>query len=132
MGLAWAPLLWLGHQRGNVRTICWQGLSGLLMIAGLTGLALLLHTLPLGIDDAPNHTLGMVTLLGMAVLYGCLAVLQLRPQALRTWRRWSYAGFYVDELYTRLALQLWPTRWTSAASYTDMPVAPALAANARQ
>ena len=132
MGLAWAPLLWLGHQRGNIRAICWQGLSGLLMIAGLTGLALLLHTLPLGIDDAPNYTLGLVTLLGMAALYGCLTVLQLRPQALRTWRRWSYAGFYVDELYTRLALQLWPTHWIPAASHTDMPVAPALAANPRQ
>ena len=132
MGLAWAPMLWLGHQHGSFRTICWQGLSGLLMIAGLTGLALLLHTLPLGLKDVPSQTLGMVTLMGMAALYGCLAVLQLRPQALRTWRRWSYAGFYVDELYTRLALQLWPARWTPAASHTGIPAAPASAANARQ
>ena len=47
----------------------------------------------------------------MAALYGCLAVLQWRPQALSTWRRWSYAGFYVDETFTRLALRLWPARW---------------------
>jgi NAD(P)H-quinone oxidoreductase subunit 5 len=26
-------------------------------------------------------------------------------------RRWSYAGFYVDEIYTRAALRLWPARW---------------------
>ncbi len=132
MGLAWAPMLWLGHQRGNVRAICWQGLSGLLMIAGLTGLALLLHKVPFGVDDVPHDTLGMVTLSGMAALYACLTVLQLRPQSLRTWRRWSYAGFYIDEVYTRLALQLWPTRWTPAASHTDTPVASALAANARK
>jgi len=37
--------------------------------------------------------------------------LQVRPQALSVWRRWSYAGFYVDEFYTRLALRLWPGRW---------------------
>ena len=54
----------------------------------------------------------------MVGLYVCLVVLQLRPQALRTWRRWSYAGFYVDEAYTRLALQLWPARWTPEASRT--------------
>jgi NAD(P)H-quinone oxidoreductase subunit 5 len=125
-------MLWLGHQRGNVRAICWQGLSGLLMIAGLTGLALLLHKVPFGVDDVPHDTLGMVTLSGMAALYACLTVLQLRPQSLRTWRRWSYAGFYIDEVYTRLALQLWPTRWTPAASHTDTPVASALAANARK
>ena len=39
------------------------------------------------------------------------ALLQRRPLALSIGRRWSYAGFYVDEAFTRLALQLWPGRW---------------------
>jgi NAD(P)H-quinone oxidoreductase subunit 5 len=108
MGLAWAPLLWLSAQRTGVREVVLHGLSGLLMIAGLTLATLLAHTLPLGIQDLPHQTLGLVTLLGMAALYLCLVVLQLRPQSLRVWRRWSYAGFYVDEAYTRLALQFWP------------------------
>ena len=122
MGLAWAPMLWLDRQHGGARAIGLRALSGLFMIAGLTSLALLLHALPMGIQDAPNHTLGLLTLLVMAGLYGCLVVLQLRPHLLRRWRRWSYAGFYVDELYTRLTLQLWPTRWTPGTTPAAHPV----------
>ncbi len=109
LGLAWAPLLWLpadAAARGR------QTLAGLAMVAGLTGAAWLVHALPLGVDDAPHHTLGLIALAGLAALYGCLALLQLRPQWLARWRQWSYAGFYVDEAYTRLALRLWPARWT--------------------
>lgn len=130
MGLAWAPMLWLSSQRTSVREIFLHGLSGLVMIAGLTFAALLAHALPWGVRDVPHHTLGVLTLVGMAALYLCLVVLQLRPQSMRGWRRWSYAGFYVDEVYTRLALQLWPGRWTPQASHTDIPLAPAVAADA--
>ncbi len=115
LGLAWAPLLWLPAARSGLRTVAWQVAIGVLMVVGLTGAALLAHAVPLGIQDTPHHALGMVALLGMAALYLCLVALQLRPQALRTWRRWSYAGFYVDEVYTRLALQLWPARWAPEA-----------------
>jgi NAD(P)H-quinone oxidoreductase subunit 5 len=114
LGLAWAPLLWLPGAAQDVAARARQGLFGLLMVAGFTGIALLAHALPLGIEDAPHVNLGLVALAGMAALYICLALLQLRPQALSTWRRWSYAGFYVDEAYTRLALRLWPVRWMPA------------------
>jgi NAD(P)H-quinone oxidoreductase subunit 5 len=119
MGLAWAPLLWLvprteGAARGGVL----QALVGLLMVAGLTGAALLAHAVPLGFADTPHHALGLVALVGMAMLYMSLVVLQLRPRALAGWRRWSYAGFYVDEFYTRLALRFWPARWTPDSSRT--------------
>ncbi len=114
LGLAWAPLLWLPtlHQPGGRRSQCVQGAAGLLMVAGLTAVALFVHTLPLGLQDAPDHLLGPLALLGMAMLYACLATLQWRPESLEAWRRRSYAGFYVDEVYTRLVLQLWPARWT--------------------
>ena len=115
LGLAWAPLLWLSAERGDLRALGLQAAFGMFMVAGLTGAALLAHALPLGIHDVPHHALGLVALLGMAGLYLCLVVLQLRPRTLLTWRRWSYAGFYVDEAYTRLALQLWPARWAPEA-----------------
>ena len=118
LGLAWAPLLWLPAPRTGIRAICLHGGAGLAMIAGLTSLTLLAHALPLGIQDVPNNTLGIATLIGMAALHLSLVVLQLRPQTLRGWRRWSYAGFYVDEIYTRLALQVWPTRWNPHAAKT--------------
>lgn len=113
LGLAWAPLLWLQQPHGTSwRTTGLQGAAGLAMVGVLTALALLAHALPFGLADAPQQTQGLVAMLGMAALYLCLVLLQLRPEALSVWRRWSYAGFYVDEVYTRLALRLWPARWT--------------------
>ncbi len=116
LALAWAPLLWLpSASGGSARVIGVNGLAGLLMIAGLTALALLAHALPLGTADRPDFATGVVALLGMACLHAWLVAMQLRPQALASWRRWSYAGLYLDEFYTRLALRLWPARWTPAA-----------------
>lgn len=106
MGLAWAPLLWLPP----TPAVSLQRLfSGTLMILVLTAGALLSHALPLGIADAPHRGLGLLTLIGMTALYCCLALLQHWPKRLSVWRRWSYAGFYVDEAFTRLTLQFWPT-----------------------
>lgn len=111
LGLAWAPLLWLPAVSASPAARTTQILSGLLMVTALTAGALLAHTLPLGTRDVPHHGLGLITLSGMVALYLCLTLLQSRPQVLSAWRRWSYAGFYVDEAYTRLALQFWPARW---------------------
>lgn len=111
LGLAWAPLLWLPARPAGLLTPVGQALVGLLMVVGLTAAAMLAHSLPLGIQDTPHHKLGLVALFGMVALYLCIAVLQLRPQLLSNWRRWSYAGFYLDEAYTRMVLQLWPARW---------------------
>ncbi|HEX5356789.1 MAG TPA: NADH-quinone oxidoreductase subunit L [Aquabacterium sp.] len=112
LGLAWAPVLWLPTAFADlvegVRHLC----AGLLMVSGLSGVTLLAHALPLGIHDVPHHVLGLIALLGMLALYLCLACLQYKPAVLKNWRRWSYAGFYVDEAYTRLALQLWPGDWS--------------------
>lgn len=111
LGLAWSPLLWLPMQRSTFQDILLYELYGALMIVGLTSAALVAHTLPLGLYDTPNNLLGVIVLMGMAMLYVCLGLLQKYPQLLKTWRRWSYAGFYMDEVYTRLSLKIWPTRW---------------------
>ncbi len=115
LGLAWAPLLWLPADSTRLRAASRQMLAGTLMVAGLTASALLFHGLPLGVGDLPHHALGLFALCGMATLYGYLVALQLCPRALETWRRWSYAGFYLDEAYTRFTLRLWPTRWARGA-----------------
>ena len=117
LALAWAPLLWLPRAHSHDAAMWpWRLLAGAGMVAGLTALALLFHVLPLGLTDTPHAAAGGLALLGMGAMYVCLMTLQLRPQTLVAWRRRSYAGFYVDEVYTRLALQLWPTRWTSPGS----------------
>jgi NAD(P)H-quinone oxidoreductase subunit 5 len=108
LGLAWAPLLWLP---ADLPARIWQALFGLLMVIGLTAVAMMAHALPLGLRDAPHQDLGLIALLGMGALYLCVALLKLRPRLLSNWWRWSYAGFYLDEAYTRLALQFWPAGW---------------------
>ena len=112
LGLAWAPLLWLPEAPAGLRARLGQALPGLLMVAGLTAAAWLAHELPLGLRDAPQDALGLVALGGVAALYLALALMQRAPRRLERWRRWSYAGFYVDEAYTRVALRLSPAGWT--------------------
>lgn len=114
LGLAWAPVLWLPRRQagGPPPGAFSRAGTGVLLVALLTAAALLAHALPLQLRDAPDGVLGWVACAGMAVLYASLVLLQLRPEAVSGWRRWSYAGFYVDELYTRLTLRLWPARWT--------------------
>ncbi|WP_343651333.1 NADH-quinone oxidoreductase subunit L [Herbaspirillum sp.] len=113
LALAWAPLLWLRAGPGHwpLRTLT----LGLAASAGLTLAALAAHHLPLQIIDAPRSGFGALALATMLVLYVCMGLLQLHPQAMAAWRRRSYAGFYLDEAYTRLALSLWPADWAPRA-----------------
>ena len=126
LALAWAPVLWLPSKRepdapGAVRRV----LSGAGLVAALVLAAWIGHALPWGVRDEPLAAAGLVALAGMSVLYLCLALLQARPQALCRWRRWSYAGFYIDEYATRATLRLWPARWTPTANPGSEPRRPA-------
>jgi NAD(P)H-quinone oxidoreductase subunit 5 len=115
--LAWAPLLWLPAKAASGDAAApWRGMAGFALVAGLSAVAAVAHALPLDLADAPFEAAGWVALAGMALLYLTLASLQWRPGRLATWRRWSYAGFYVDEFHTRLALVLWPTDWTRSGA----------------
>ena len=111
LGLAWAPLFWFRPAATGLPVLCVQLLFGALAALVLTAAALAAHLLPLGIEDAPHTFPGWIALACMAALYLCLALLQTRPEVLKEWRRWSYAGFYVDETFTRIALRWWPAGW---------------------
>lgn len=113
LALAWAPLLWMPAANTSGTLVPWhQMLFGTVLVSALTAIADLAHWLPLGTHDAPFHAAGLTALIGMALLYLGLSLLQWNPERFVAWRRWSYGGFYVDEFYTRLALRIWPTRWT--------------------
>lgn len=116
LGLAWAPLLWIPINETSALQRAKQAGFGLFLVVGLTLTAMLAHALPLGITDSPQLGLGLIALVGMAALYLCQAVLQHRPEMLSRWRRWSYAGFYADEAYTRFALRFWPVQWNPEES----------------
>lgn len=130
LALAWAPLLWMPRSVAGAPGMAARGgpiIAGVLPLAGLTLAAHAAHLLPLGLQDDPYALGGPVALAGMAALYIGLALLQTRPLLLERWRRWSYAGFYVDEAYTRWALQCWPGRWVPASAPRTPPVAAAIA-----
>ena len=120
LSLAWAPLLWLpACTEGAARAH--QLVFGLMAVLGLTMAAMVAHVLPLGLHDAPDSHLGVIALWGMGTLYVFQVLLQKQAQLLFRWRRWSYAGFYLDEAYTRLALLLWPVAWAPASSSYHVP-----------
>jgi NAD(P)H-quinone oxidoreductase subunit 5 len=107
--LAWAPLLWLPrHNQGR------HFLVGLVMTVGFTIAALVAEYLPLGAGLAPFAVAGPMAFAGMLFMYGGFVALQLWPDHLIGIRHWIYAGFYLDEIYTVLALRLWPKRWARA------------------
>lgn len=113
LALAWAPLLWVPVSREGVPSTAPQRLLvGVAMVLALTTCVALAHMVPLGVVDRPLHAAGLLALAGMAALYLGLTMLQYCPERFAPMRRCSYAGFYVDEFYTRLALRLWPARWT--------------------
>lgn len=112
LALAWAPLMWMPHETRPGRSSMMVLGAGTVSVACLTLLATLAHALPLGLVDAPHDAAGILVAAAMGLMYAALVVLQRWPQHLSAWRRWSYAGFYVDEVYTRVTLSLWPARWT--------------------
>jgi len=112
LALAWAPLLWTSaHGLALSRS---HYISGTGMIAALTLLASVLHKLPFGTSDMADTQTGLFALSGMTLMYFMQVALKLAPSRMAIFQRWSYAGFYVDEAYTRLALRLWPIDWASA------------------
>ena len=126
LGLAWAPLLWMPGREAGATAMPERGgqlIAGVLLVTGLTLAAQFAHHLPLGLRDVPYGFGGPVALAGMAALYIGLALLQTRPRLLERWRRWSYAGFYVDEAYTRWALQCWPAHWGPTSAPRTSPLA---------
>ncbi len=125
LALAWAPLFWLPTQTGGIRVADWLlGISGFCMTALLTAAALLWHQGSMGVTNDPDLVAGLVALAGMVLMYLGLVTLQARPSLLAAWRCWSYAGFYIDERYTRIALKFWPTRWANTASTAFPPATP--------
>ena len=112
LALAWAPMLWARSTAASPALVARRLLQGCLLIGLLTVLALAGHALPLGVGNVPHTGTGLLALAGMALVYLGTAALQLPglAQRLEPLLRQSYAGFYLDETFTRLALRCWPVQ----------------------
>ena len=116
LALAWAPLFWQpAPERAGATPALTRAIVGWSIAACLTAITTIGHAVPLRVLDAPNDIAGDVALAGLALLYLSLVALQVCPEKLASWRRWSYAGFYIDEFATRLALHVGPTWWPSSS-----------------
>lgn len=118
LALAWAPLFWIplssnSHASGGLSAGSWRLFSASVLVSALCLLVGLGHMIPMGLVDLPHTSGGWVSMLAMAIFYSILTCIQICPAHLESLRRWSYAGFYVDEFYTRLTLRLWPGRWVT-------------------
>lgn len=120
LALAWAPLFWLQANVDKAAPSMWYRLMcSIVIVAVLTRATLLEHTIPLGIGNAPNLGGEIVAFIGMTMMYAALSGLQVSKNVWLRLRRWSYAGFYVDEIYTRCTLKLWPMRWPASGPITS-------------
>ncbi|TAM09525.1 MAG: NADH-quinone oxidoreductase subunit L [Nevskiaceae bacterium] len=132
LALAWAPLLWVpgaGQARAGVVRARLLVAAG--MAVALTVAACIVDRVPVGAGQAPLDAAGVVALVGMASMYFGMVALQLWPRStfMVGLRRWVYAGFYMDEIYTRWVLRFWPVAWAQSDEPTRLPsITPAAAA----
>lgn len=120
LALAWAPVLW--QQVGQALTLRLQLqalLFGSVLAMGLTAVSVVFHLLPLGIHDQPFPTGGWLSVLAMLMLYLATTMIQQMPARLAVLHRSVYAGFYLDEFYTRWVLRLWPVSWGKSTHAND-------------
>jgi NAD(P)H-quinone oxidoreductase subunit 5 len=114
MAFAWAPLFWAPPVReAGLGLVLWRGSVAVAALAGLTLAAVGVHSIPLGLRDAPLENAGIPVTASFAAFYLMLALIQRAPDSLTAWRRSAYAGFYLDEFFTRLALTLGSAGWIS-------------------
>jgi NAD(P)H-quinone oxidoreductase subunit 5 len=129
LGLAWAPLLWVpDSSRLTTPSLIYSVALGLVATMGLAAASTAAHVLMIDLHDRPDPAMGYVALAGMAILYLAQARISARAGAMEAWRRWSYAGYYIDEHFTRAALYLWPSGWQASKTNKSRHAKPHLVA----
>ncbi len=110
VGLGLAPLLWARRGPGLA-----SELRGVLAVLVLTQVYLVVHKLfgimlPAGGEHSP--LLFAWAAACMVTLYGVQSWIEAYPRGAlsRTLHPWAYAGFHLDEYFTRLSFRLWPVR----------------------
>jgi NAD(P)H-quinone oxidoreductase subunit 5 len=116
VGLGLAPLLWQAEGRGMTGFV-----GGLAAIALLAHVYLVWHHLFGTLAPTPSAPPDIALAVFVAVVFAALYALQSwllaypRGSLSRRLHPVAYAGFWLDESYTRLAFRLWPARLPDSA-----------------
>jgi NAD(P)H-quinone oxidoreductase subunit 5 len=116
LGVMAAPLYWLvipAEHPTPERSLPETWLWGILIESTGSTILWILHQLPLQIVDSPHDGLGLITLSGFIAHYVISTYIEYAPQRLSVVHRICFAGFYIDEIYTRLTLRYWPQKLRS-------------------
>ena len=128
-GLALAPLALPGGARSLGALVRIP-----LTVVGIAVLYLALHRVAgvafdVAAPPAAPAWLALAVGITFLALFAVQVTIAARPQGLLAQRlhHWFYAGFYLDEIFTRLTFRVWPARLRSAST-PDHPVAASIAA----
>jgi len=118
LGFGLAPLLW--SEPGLMVTPL---IRSVLSALALIQLYIAWHLLFDGVVTASGDSIVALTawvLVCFAALYLCQVWLRIYPSGKfsRAFYPWAYAGFYLDETFTRLTFRIWPVRYSPAQSQT--------------
>jgi NAD(P)H-quinone oxidoreductase subunit 5 len=113
VGIGLAPLLWVSAGDGKVALV-----RGLVRVLVLTQLYVLWHlAFSQFIPALPMASLSLMVWVGLcfALLYLLQIWLLAYPCGALATRLypWAYAGFYLDERFTRLTFRVWPARMSA-------------------
>lgn len=114
VGLGLAPLMWRASASAPGM------LRGAVEVFALAQLYLAWHALSAHVVPAVPAAawLDGTAVAGLALLY--LAQAWLPAHAAGIFYRWAYAGFYLDESFTRLTFRLWPARLPDARRHPSL------------
>lgn len=116
--LGLSSLIWSEHGMA-ARLLLQAVLSAVMLIQ----LYMIWHLLFAELVPEPQAGIGLLAVWVMVCFSGfylCQAWLRLHPQGRfsRAVYPWVYAGFYLDESFTRLTFRLWPVRFSPAQAQT--------------
>jgi NAD(P)H-quinone oxidoreductase subunit 5 len=107
-------------------------------VLGVALLYILLHdfagrALDVASSKAAPPALAIAVALGFLALFSLQVAIAASPHSALAQRlhHWFYAGFYLDEIFTRLTFQIWPARLKSATPTTQHDAAPVAVGDAR-
>lgn len=126
VALGLAPLLWLEESRSPLSVF-----RGAAMILLLTQLYLIWHLVFASVAapaSAASASVAFWVLLSFTFLYSMQCWLRCYPRGAlaSALYPWAYAGFYLDETFTRLTFRIWPARLSPVQAQTQVHRQPSL------